>query len=57
MLRPKSDSTMSKRPPHGGKPPKPRTPTKKTQKKEVLIIDDIDDALRRVWQTRKLRRK
>jgi hypothetical protein len=48
---------MSKRPPHGGKPPKPRTPKKHGPKKELLIIDDIDDALRRIWQRPKPRKK
>ena len=41
--------------PHGGKVPKPRTPTPKKRgpKEGLLIIDDIDDALRRIWQRKK----
>jgi hypothetical protein len=41
---------MSKRPPHGGKVPKPRRPKKPGPKADPLIIDDIEDALRRIWQ-------
>jgi hypothetical protein len=44
---------MSKRPPHGGKVPKPRKPRKPGPKTDALIIDDIDDAFRRIWQNRK----
>jgi hypothetical protein len=44
---------LAKRPPHGGKVPRPRKPTRRPTKKDVLIIDDIDDALRRIWQARK----
>ena len=39
--------------PHGGTVPKPRKPIKRAAPKDVLIIDDIDEALRRVWQRKK----
>jgi len=42
--------------PHGGKVPKPRKPVKRATTRDVLIIDDIDDALRRIWQRRKLKK-
>jgi hypoxanthine phosphoribosyltransferase len=42
--------------PHGGKVPKPRKPIKRATTKDVLIIDDIDDALRRIWQRKKLKK-
>jgi len=48
---------LSKRPPHGGKPPRPRTPKSGSPKNEGLIIDDIDEALRRIWQRPKPRKK
>jgi len=44
---------MSKRPPHSGKVPKPRKPKKPGPKENVLIIDDIEDSLRRIWQAPK----
>jgi len=48
---------MSKKPPHGGKPPKPRKPQKRGPKRELLIIDDIEDALARIWKARKPAKK
>jgi len=42
--------------PHGGKVPKPRKPIKRATTKDVLIIDDIDDALRRIWQRNKAKK-
>ena len=48
---------MTKRPPYGGKVPRPRTPKKPGSKGAVLIIDDIEEALRRIWQARKKKRR
>ena len=48
---------MSKKPPHGGKPPNPRKPQKRGPKGEVLFIDDIEDALSRIWKAPKPARK
>jgi hypothetical protein len=44
---------LAKKPPHGGKVPKPRKPKTRGAKEGLLFIDDIDDALRRIWQRKK----
>jgi hypothetical protein len=38
---------MSKRPPHGGRPPKPK-PAKRGPKEERLYIPDVEAALNRL---------
>jgi hypothetical protein len=43
---------MSKRP-HGGRTPNPRKPRRLTRKDDRLIIDDVQDALDRIWKKRK----
>lgn len=45
---------MAKRPPHGGKTPGQlkRKPTKRGPKENRLIIEDIDEALKRIWQAK-----
>jgi hypothetical protein len=43
---------MSKRP-HGGRTPNPRIPPRLKRKDNRLFIDDIQDALDRIWKRRK----